>query len=787
MKIKFFLILMLATSGISAQQLTQTVKGTITDIDTKTPLAGASIVLSGSDPIIATISDGDGQFKLEKVPIGRQSFIISFIGFEQVTLTEILVSTGREVVLNVEMKESLTSIKEVTVVAKRDKIEALNSMATVSVQQITVESTSRIAAGINDPARTALSLAGVSSGDDVDNELVVRGNSPRGMLWRMEGIPIPNPNHFPNGEGSSGGGVSALSTQVLSNSDFFTGAFPAEYGDALSGVFDLRLRNGNAEKREYAIQMGVLGAQLAAEGPLKKGSQATYLVNYRYSTLEMLSKIGIDISGGDIIPEFQDLSYKIYLPTRSIGKISIWGLSGLSSAGSNPLYDSTLWKYRSDQYGETENHKLSINGITHTYPFKNDRTYLRTVAAYSYSSTNEVVDSIGPGYAKSITQDARFKYGTFSVNSFLNHKFNSKHILRAGLMAHHRSFDLYMKDFNYEEKYLETLVSNSGSTGILESYLQWQYRINKRVELNSGFHSSYLLLNNDFTIEPRVAMSWKVNSKNSLNLGAGLHSKPEPVSIYLAEKTSTDGTVTTPNKNLGITKAVHLVAGHNWNFAKDFRLKTELYYQHLYNVPVKEGDTTGTISALNFTSGYTNEKFVNTGTGRNYGLELTLEKFFSNQYYFLATTSLYESLYTIPGFEERNSIFNGKHIYNFIGGKEYSVGKNKQNIIGVNVRLIWRGGFRTIPVDIEESLVKDQEVLDYSRAFETKASDYIRLDFGLSYRKNKPDWSWVISLNLQNATNRLNVGGYYYSTETKQIESWYLAGIIPILNYRIEI
>jgi len=606
------------------------------------------------------------------------------------------------------------------------------------------------------------------------------------MLWRMEGIEIPNPNHFPNGEGGSGGGVSALSSQVLSNSDFFTSAFPAEYGNALSGVFDLRLRKGNAEKREYAVQLGVLGAQVAAEGPFIKGKQASYLINYRYSTLEMLSKMGIDISGGDVIPKFQDLSYKLYFPTRNAGYFSIWGLAGVSSAGSNYLTDSTLWTYRSDRYGYTENHKLAINGITHNYIFKNGKTYVRTVAAYSTTKNNVIEDSLGHKYLKATTQDENLEYGTLSLNSFINHKFNSKHIIRTGITAHHQTFSLYMKDYNYDERVLETLISNSGSTQMMEGYLQWQYRLSEKVALNTGLHGTYMLLNNDFVIEPRMGLTWEVSDQSTINLGAGLHSKAEPLSIYLSEQTAPDGTISTPNMDLGITKSAHFVAGYNWNFARDFRLKTEVYYQHLYDVPVKVGDTTGTISALNFSSGYTNEELSNSGTGRNYGVELTLEKFFSNNYYLLATSSLFESKYTMPDFEERNTTFNSGYIFNLVGGKEFLVGKHKQNVIGANARIIWRGGYRTIPLNLEESVLQNKDVRDYEHAYETKAPDYFRLDVGVSFRKNKPNYSWIISLDLQNATNRYNVADEFYSPETQSVEQWYMNGLIPILNYRIE-
>ncbi len=781
------ILIILLPAMIFSQELTQTVKGKIIDADTKTPLPGANfILLSGVNILKGTSSDADGNFKLGKVPVGRQNFKITFLGYEEVFLNEILVGSGREVVLNIEMKESVADLEEVTVYANKDRSEPLNQMATVSATQLTVESTSRIAAGINDPGRTAQSFAGVSSADDEDNELIIRGNSPRGMLWRMEGIEIPNPNHFTNGEGGSGGGVSALSTQVLANSDFFTGAFPAEYGNALSGVFDLKLRNGNYEKNEYAFQLGVLGAQAALEGPLKKGSEASYLFNYRYSTLKLLSKVGIDISGGDIVPEWQDLSFKFYIPTKKIGYFSLWGLGGISSAGSTVVRDTSLWTYRSDRYQDTEDHQLGIVGLTHNYIFPNSKTYIKTVTAFSYTNDGVTVDSLNYDLEPSVIEDENFAYNTFSINSFVNHKFNAKNVLMGGLIFHNRGYNLDVLSLNYDSGVLERQIKSNGCTQVFESFLQWKYRLNEKVDINSGLHYTYLALNKDFSFEPRLGIRWDLNKQHRINFGAGLHSKIEPISIYLAERELSDGNIVRPNEDLKITKAAHVVLGYNWNFARDFRLKTEIYYQYLYDVPVDPNDTTNTVSALNFSSGFTNEKLMNEGTGRNYGVEFTLEKFFSNNWYMLTTASLFESKYTMPDGIERNTFFNSKYIFNVVGGKEFEVGKNNQNIFGLNIRTMWRGGYRTIPLDLEASHAQNMEVRDYSRAFETKAPDYFRIDFGVSYRKNKPSWSWIVSLDVQNVTNRLNIWDEYYSSETGKIEKSYMNGLIPILNYRIE-
>lgn len=779
-------LLLLVIITATAQNLTQSVKGKVTDIDSQSPLPGAYVIIVGSDPLVGAVTDMDGNFRIDNIKIGRLSLKISFIGYEDVFANELMLTTGTELVVNFKMLESINKLEEIVIKPENLTDEPINDMSVVSAKRITVESTSRIAAGLNDPGRTVQSYAGVSIGDDENNEIVVRGNSPRGVLWRMEGIEIPNPNHFSNGEGGSGGGVSALSTQVLDDSDFFTGAFSAEYGNALSSVFDLRLRNGNFDRQQYALQIGVLGLQASLEGPFKRGSEASYLVNYRYSTTSLLNNMGFEIGDSDVFPAWQDLSFNINLPTKKMGRVNIWGLGGVSSAADIAESDTSKWEYRGDAYNASENHKLGIVGATHNYLFNNNKTYLKTVASYSYSGYLDEEDSLSNDLVKSTTREEDYNYNTISVSSFINHKFDAKNTLRLGAIYTNQEFALNAKIFNYDLQVLETQIAQTGSINKMQSYFQWKYRVNQSLDINTGVHYTYLPLNNDYTFEPRLGLKWKFRYDQNISFGLGLHSRAEAASIYKAQQFQPDGSAVLPNEDLQLTKAFHSVLGYGWNFAESFNFKAEVYYQYLYDVPVIVGDTTGIGSSLNFSSGFTNTDLENTGTGKNYGVELTLEKNFSKGYYLLATASLFDSKYTMPDGIERNTIFNSKYIYNLVGGNELKVGRKKQNILGANIRMILRGGNRSVPVDFAASEAEGKDVRDYSRAFETKMPDYFRIDVGVSYRKNLPKWSWVLSVDIQNVTGNLNVYGEYYQAETNTLEPVYMVGLLPVINYKVE-
>ena len=432
-KLKLLLSLLLLYTGIllQAQNLTQTVRGVVVDEASGITLIGANVIILNSQPLLGSSTDQDGKFRIENVPVGRQSLKITYLGYEDAYVKDILIGSGKEVILTIKLRESLFNINEdIVVTAEPDKEEPLNDMAVVSARMFTVEETKRYAASVNDPARMALSFAGVAANGDFSNEIVIRGNTPRGLLWRVEGIEVPNPNHFA-GAGSSGGGISILSANMLANSDFFTGAFPAEYGNAVSGVFDIKLRNGNNEKREYAIQLGLLGADVALEGPFSQNSNASYLVNYRYSTLAMLNLLGLEVVEDGAVPKFQDLSFKIKIPTQKAGSFSVWGLGGLSNqVEEEPDY---AYDYHSN---------MGAAGITHTF-YLDKKTYLENTISYSGTDLGYKEDQFDDPSLPRLDYEESLINTAFRVSSLANRKFNAKNTVRAGMIFSNLGYKLF--------------------------------------------------------------------------------------------------------------------------------------------------------------------------------------------------------------------------------------------------------------------------------------------------------------------------------------------------------
>jgi hypothetical protein len=764
----------------TAQDLTQTIKGRIIDQQAKTPLIGATILIVGSDPPLGAVTDVDGYFKIPNVPIGRHTLRISSVGYETATLPETLVGSGKEVVLNVELIESIIKMDELVIVADRQaKGEPLNELASVSAISISMEETSRYAATFDDPARAALTYAGVTTGgDDLLNEIIIRGNSSKGILWRLEGVEIPNPNHFAS-IGSSSGGISMLSSAMMANSDFFTGAFSPQFGNATAGIFDLNMRKGNFDKHEHSIQAGLIGLAASSEGPISKNSRASYLVNYRYSTLALMEGVGLDLLGEQEDVVFQDLSFKVHVPTKSIGSFSLWGLGGGNTYSFVP--NAAL----DEVYYEDEKRKMGVAGITHVF-YLSDKTFVESVISGSYSAYKYVYDSL----RIRVDEIEQMKERTLRVSSFVNHKFNARHTLRIGAIYSRLGYNLFNEYWLRETEEFQNTLDESGSASLYQGYANWQARPTDKLTLNSGFHLTHFGLNGSTYFEPRLGMRYNMG-KRTLTAGAGLHSRMETLALYLSRQQQDGGGFTQENRDLGFSRAAHAVIGMEQMLRQDIRFKVEAYYQHLYDVPVYADATTDsdfwlTFSTLNTYDGYTSDALSNDGKGRNMGLEFTLEKFFTNQFYFLTTMSLYDSKYTGIDGVWRDTRFNGNYVFNFVGGKEYKVGKNDKNAIGVNTRFIFSGGKRQPPVNLPESQMAGENRYDFRRNFELLLGNYKRLDIGVSYRKNNTKSASVVAINVQNVFGIQNEMARYYSEAYGGIYSEKQLSVFPNLSYKIE-
>ena len=777
-----------AASEEAKEGIRQVVRGVVLDKESNVPIPGVILRITSMEPALGTTTNSEGEFRFKDIPVGRHEIEVKFIGYHTLSLSQVLVSSGKEVVLTIPLSESVTDLSAVTITGKRDAQKPVNDMASISARSFSVEETSRYAASFFDPARMALSYAGVTAGNDINNDIVVRGNSSKGLQWRLEGVEIINPNHFGE-EGSSAGGISMVSSSMLTTSDFFTGAFPAEYGNALSGVFDLQFRKGNTERKEYSFMVGVLGTEASLEGPFKKGGKSSYLVNYRYSTLSFLDKIGISPWPEGFTPVYQDIAFNFSFPTEKAGTFSLFGIGGNSGQEMEAERDFTSWELLEDKSNHKSVYNSGSSGLKHVLQI-NDNTYLKNIISYSGSSITDNRDTLTNSYEVNVFGRDTYKNSAWRYSGLLNYKANSKNTFRTGLIISRLGFDLSSLTHKIELGRLSKVLDAKGSAWNNEVYGQWKYQFNNFVSLNTGLHASYFNLSDSYSVEPRIGLNWWVAPDQQLSFGAGVHSRLEPMAYYFARNERPDGSVVNSNSKLAPTKALHLVTGYEKNFAKQLKFKAEAYYQHLFNVPVS-ADPQINFSSLNTANAYfiysrAYRQLINGGKGYNTGLELTLEKSLSQGYYLLATSSLFESKFKNMAGKTFNTDNNTRYVGNFVAGKEWKTGASDRNLVGINTKIVYTGGRPYSPINMEKSVQEDYHTVYEDRVNTLRTSPYFRVDLSVNYRINRPKLTHAFFLDIQNVMNRYNQLGEFYNSEKNKVEPITLSGIIPSLYYRIE-
>ncbi|MDF7819415.1 TonB-dependent receptor [Runella sp. MFBS21] len=801
----FFLIFSINTLA----QPTQTVRGRLVDKESKFPLVGVAVLLVNNAPTpVGTVTDTEGNFRLINVPVGRQTFRFTLVGYKEILLNNIVVEAGRETILNLEMEEAITELNTVVVKVKRNG-EAANEMAVVSARQFSVEETGRYAGSRGEPARMASNFAGVQGADDSRNDIVIRGNSPSGVLWRLEGVNIPNPNHFAIA-GTSGGPVSIINNKYLANSDFFTGAFPAEFGNTTSGVFDLKLRNGNDEKHQLSAQFGFLGTEFLAEGPLSKKSKASYLVTGRYANLWLFKKAGIDI-GTEATPTYLDGFARFNFPLKKGGNIALWGVGGASTID---ILISEQEASERNIFGQNDRNQyfstnMATGGITLNKPINKSTFFKATVAVSSnvqdanhdflflrktpqgeplIENKRFVIDSIRP------LLDYKFNETKYSLATYLNKKWGAKSTLKVGFNA-----DLYsFTAFDQARVFNETSMSwtpwttrwnaNREMYVLLQPYVQFKHYLTENLSFNAGLSSLYSSINaNSYSvIEPRLGLALELPHRQKFTLATGLHSQGLPSYLYFYHPNlSNVNTVPYPAKNVGFSKSWHFVAGYSKMLADNLRLLVEAYYQNLYDVPVEVQKSS--FSLVNSGAGFSRifpNLLQNAGIGRNYGAEVTLEKFFSNNYYFLITASLFDAQYQGSDKLWHNSDFNGKYAFNALFSKEFTF--NKRKSLNIGAKFTMTGGRWYGPVDEVLSRQTQEIVFADATRNSLQFDPYKRFDLKTEYKINRNRLTHTIAVDIVNVLGIQNQLSLSYIPQAPYFKQEYQLGFLPVFFYRID-
>lgn len=790
--LKKILLVLVLIIGYSSFAQKGTIRGQVIDNFTDQPLEGVTVIFL-TDSTIGTTTNAEGKFRLENLPIGRGSFGFSFLGYETATIANIDVTSGKEVSIDIRLTESYSNLNEVVVRSGPRKDQAINKLAAVSARQVSVEEITKYAGGRSDVARLASNFAGVSAPNDSRNDIVVRGNSPTGLLWRIDGIPVPSPNHFST-LGTTGSPVSALNPNVMGNSDFITSAFPAEYGNALGGVFDINFRKGNTDKYEYTVGVGAMtGFEGVAEGPM--GKDGSFMVAARYGLAGVVGGMGTGA-----IPNYSDLSFNLDFGKTKLGSFTLFGIAGNSTIdfnGEEDYDDGDLFSAPDENFDYTS--QFGMVGLRNTISL-NDYSSIKTTIGGSFSGQDGQVDRI---YDYGTPQANLLRFADIdntetrlTLSSVYNARFNNQFTFRSGVLLEQfnlsasvaNRLDLPDNDGDGYPDYQQR-ISNDGGYTVLQPYAQGQYRLTESFTLNAGLHAQYFSLNEAFVAEPRASLTWQLAIAHSITFGYGLHHQNVPAPILFLNE-NVGGTDVQANTDLGLVRSSHYVLGYDLRPGTGWRAKIEAYYQDITNAAVDAYSSgySSLTEGSDFIFSFDKLNLVSEGAGHNYGLELTVEKFLSDGWYSLATASLFEAKYEGSDGIERNSPFNNGYVFNLLGGKEFKVGKNGKNVLSIDSRFSTSGGRYYTPVDLAASQAAGYEILQEDLAFSEQYDPYLRLDLkiGMKINSSKRKVSHQFYVDFQNVTNNENVFIRQYNRLTNSVDQIDQIGFFPDFGYKIQ-
>lgn len=731
------------------------------------PLSGAEVLLAHSQPPRGSLSNAKG---LADLSIGHRKHFevwVFYQGYSPTMLKELQIPPGGLLQVEALMQSVSDTIAAVEVMAAKKRGAAHNPWIQMSARGLNLEKTKRLAAGLGDPARTVLSLPGVIGANDEGNELIIRGNGPRQLQWRLQGLDIPNPNHFVNGPGSSGGAVLMLSGASLASADFISGNYPAEYGQALAGVIDMQLAEGNVHEHQYELSAGLMGFTAMAQGPLSKSIRSSYLFNYRYSNLHLLQAAGLGVIGSNVPPKYQDFSINLKLATPRMGYLNLWFLGGQSKAGFKAERDTSLWEAPHHAQERSENQSLAVGGLKHLFRFPKHQAFCLTSLGLSHTQSRQTHHQLDANFNRQLLEGQKSSNRSVHLHSFFQQKINSSLKWRIGLQAKLSKALLEHESLNNKEKQAAYPLNAA-----LYGEISWQWRA--RWNLQLGFRKSYYSLNESLSVDPRLSTTYHMDRHRRLSFGISRLSSSEHFSLYQSHPA---------NSKLKNSQAWQSTLSYHQLLLEKMELSVELYGQQLRNIPLRADDSLGLSSLLNAKEHRFSSPYTNGSEGRSFGLEISLERSMTYGYYWQMSASFNRSEFKkTQDIYYQVSRFSTAYAFSFTAGKEWEWHKGH---IGLNLRGQFHANINYIPLNLAESNVQGRAVYQKSQGYSGSYPDYFRLDLGLSYQVDFRSWSWEIRLDLQNFSNHQNVLSHYYHPEERKTAYHFQNGILPVLAFSV--
>ncbi len=740
---------------------TGAIKGNVIDAETKVPLIGVNVVVVGTEKGAAT--DSGGAFIIKKLPVGSYILQFDYIGYEQLKKTDIIVRSGRSTVVYAELKMTALDGKEVVVTSNYfSKVED----EPTSVVSFSYEEIRRAPGSAGDVSRIIMGLPSIAKVNDQTNNLVVRGGSPVENGFFVDNIEIPNINHWP-AQGTSGGAIGLLNVDFIRDVSFYSGGFSPKYGDKLSAIMDLDLREGNRSEFDGQLDLNFSGFGGVAEGPLfnKKGS---FLVSVRRSYLDFLVD-AIDI-GTSVAPRYGDMQGKLVYDINQNHKIMLVSVSG--DDHNNPDRKAAE---ENDMivYGNQDIYQ-NTTGINWRAIW-NKKGYSNTSFAYTslkyredFFETNTALHLIKN---RSLEQTVKFR----NVNHF---RLDKKNSIEFGIETKRIGQDYN----NFYSQYTDALgdatqafnFNKKINATTFAAFLNYKLKPFAKLASTWGLRFDHFSYNNKSSISPRFSFSYDLTSLTSISGSAGLFYQNIPL-ILLSQNES--------NKSLKIPMATHYILGIEHLISANTKFTLEFYQKNYSHFPLDPGQPQLFLfDEIVYRYGFffNHEKLVDSGKAYSRGVEITLQKKLKQNFYGLLGASYFRAKYKGSDYNWKNRVYDNRLIFSMQGGYKLN---NKWEF---SLRWIFAGGTPYTPFDLEKSKGLKRSVLDENRINDARYPDYHSLNIRFDRRFNFKASNLIFYFSVWNVYNRKNVAGFFWSEKENKQKAIYQWPALPIFGLEYE-
>jgi hypothetical protein len=757
-----FLILILSAFVYSQKSVASgTIWGKLSDLDTKAPLIGANILLLST--IYGAATDLEGNYLIENVPVGSYSLEFSYIGYQTVTKTDIIVRPQRITVVNADLQILPVSSDEVVVTAGYFPKVGDQRLSVINFSR---EEIRRAPGSAGDVSRIILGLPSLAKMNDQSNNLIVRGGSPLENTFYIDNMEIPNINHFPT-QGASGGALSLLNVDFIEDVKFYTGGFSAVYGDKLSSIMDLRFREGNRQEYDVQLDLNFAGFGGIAEGPLfsQKGS---WLVSARRSYLDML--VDLVNVGSTMAPRYGDYQSKLVFDPHPSHQFILLGVFGDEH---NRPDRQTAIENDMVYYGNQDNYQNMLGGNWRV--LWSGRGYSNTSISYSSAKYAEDFYETGSGYPmirnRSLEQ-------TLTLRNLNHLKLNTHHSFEFGAETKFLKSDYDNLYAEYSDAFGQTvpavMVAETVSEQKAAGFVSYIFQLALPLTATLGLRADYFSYNQKYNFSPRFSFSWQVSSRFVINGATGLYYQNLP--LYLTAIYQGD-------RSLKDLYSTHYIAGAEYLISAETRFTIEIYQKNYQNFPI---DTTQPslflLDELYYREGYgfNKEQISSVGKAYSRGIELMIQKKLAKDFYGLASASYFRTRYCGADQMWRDRIFDNRLILSVEGG--YKPNSRWE----FSLRWIYAGGRPYTQYDVAASQEANQAILDNSMVNASRYPAYHSLNVRGDRRFHFSGSNLIFYLSVWNTYNRKNVSSYYWNQIENKPAIIYQFSLLPVFGLEYE-